>query len=70
MCGLAGEMRFDGRYADVAACERMTDGWPRAGPDGAGIWARGPVALAHRRLSIIDLSARPARSRWWTRRSA
>ena len=26
------------------------------GPDGAGAWAEGPVALAHRRLKIIDLS--------------
>ncbi len=27
------------------------------GPDGSGEWSRGPVALAHRRLAIIDLSA-------------
>jgi asparagine synthase (glutamine-hydrolysing) len=27
------------------------------GPDGDGLWSHGPVALAHRRLSIIDLSA-------------
>ena len=26
------------------------------GPDGHGSWAEGPVALAHRRLKIIDLS--------------
>ncbi|RKR74406.1 asparagine synthase (glutamine-hydrolysing) [Frondihabitans australicus] len=26
------------------------------GPDGDGLWARGPVSLAHRRLAIIDLS--------------
>lgn len=26
------------------------------GPDDAGVWAEGPVALAHRRLSILDLS--------------
>src|ERR671939_314938 len=28
------------------------------GPDGAGVWASGPVALGHRRLAIIDLSRR------------
>ncbi len=56
MCGLAGEIRFDGRTADVAACERMNDCQEARGPDGSGIWARGPVALGHRRLSIIDLS--------------
>jgi asparagine synthase (glutamine-hydrolysing) len=27
------------------------------GPDGAGSWSQGHVALAHRRLSVIDLSA-------------
>jgi asparagine synthase (glutamine-hydrolysing) len=49
-------MRFDGGRADVAAvdcgCARLA---PR-GPDGSGVWANGPVALGHRRLSIIDLS--------------
>jgi asparagine synthase (glutamine-hydrolysing) len=56
MCGLAGEIRFDGRSADVAACSRIGGCMQHRGPDGDGIWAHGPVALAHRRLSIIDLS--------------
>ena len=56
MCGLAGEMRFDGGYADVSACERVTERLARRGPDGCGVWSRGPIALGHRRLSIIDLS--------------
>ncbi len=56
MCGLAGEIRFDGRTADVAACEKMGACLAPRGPDGSGIWAHGPVAMAHRRLSIIDLS--------------
>ena len=30
------------------------------GPDGAGAWFQGPVALAHRRLKIVDLSERAA----------
>ena len=57
MCGLTGEIRFDGRYADIPACDRITSRLASRGPDGAGVWARGPVALGHRRLSIIDLSA-------------
>lgn len=57
MCGLAGEIRFDGRRADLEAVDRMTGCLRHRGPDGDGIWARGPVALGHRRLSIIDLSA-------------
>jgi asparagine synthase (glutamine-hydrolysing) len=56
MCGLAGEIRFDGRSADVAACSRVGGCLQHRGPDGDGLWAHGPVALAHRRLSIIDLS--------------
>ncbi|MCU1407056.1 MAG: asparagine synthase (glutamine-hydrolyzing) [Glaciihabitans sp.] len=56
MCGLAGEIRFDGRSADVGAVDTMTGCLTHRGPDGDGLWARGPVALGHRRLSIIDLS--------------
>jgi asparagine synthase (glutamine-hydrolysing) len=58
MCGLAGEVRFDGRPADVAAVERSCAVMIGRGPDGFGIWAQGRAALGHRRLSIIDLSAR------------
>ena len=57
MCGLAGEIRFDGHRADVAALERSCQRLAARGPDGSGIWANGPVALGHRRLSIIDLTA-------------
>jgi asparagine synthase (glutamine-hydrolysing) len=57
MCGLTGEIRFDGRPADVAALERSCAVLAPRGPDGSGVWGQGPVALGHRRLSIIDLSA-------------
>jgi asparagine synthase (glutamine-hydrolysing) len=56
MCGFAGELRFDGRTADLTAVDRMSDRMQRRGPDGCGVWQRGPLALAHRRLTIIDLS--------------
>ena len=56
MCGLVGEMRFDGEYADVAAVDRISARLSARGPDGCGVWCRGPVAFGHRRLSIIDLS--------------
>ncbi|MEU2055901.1 N-acetylglutaminylglutamine amidotransferase [Streptomyces bungoensis] len=56
MCGLAGEIRFDGERPDIAAVERMTDRLAPRGPDGRGVWSQGPVALGHRRLKIIDLS--------------
>jgi asparagine synthase (glutamine-hydrolysing) len=60
MCGIAGEVRFDGQRADTAAVEAMADAMKARGPDGAGIWSRWNVALSHRRLSIIDLSERGA----------
>ncbi len=60
MCGFAGELRRDGATADVGAVARMAASMQRRGPDGSGVWARGPVALAHRRLEVIDLSTRAA----------
>lgn len=59
MCGLAGEIAF-ARAADLCAVERMAETLARRGPDGQGAWSDGRIALAHRRLSIIDLSARGA----------
>ncbi|MBF5081582.1 N-acetylglutaminylglutamine amidotransferase [Quadrisphaera sp. INWT6] len=56
MCGLSGELRFDSTPADAAAVRCMSEVLAPRGPDGSGEWARGPVALAHRRLAIIDLS--------------
>ena len=60
MCGICGEIRFDGQSADVAAVGRMTRAMESRGPDSDGVVAHGPIALGHRRLSIIDLSARGA----------
>lgn len=60
MCGLAGELRFDGSDADVGAVQRMMGAMTDRGPDGSGVQARGPVAFGHRRLKIIDLSERSA----------
>ncbi|GAA2851907.1 N-acetylglutaminylglutamine amidotransferase [Streptosporangium fragile] len=60
MCGLSGEIRFDGRAADIGAVGRMTDAMRDRGPDGSGLWSLGPVALGHRRLKIIDLSEKAA----------
>jgi asparagine synthase (glutamine-hydrolysing) len=57
VCGFAGERRFDGQRADVESVARMTATMSSRGPDGEGVWAQGPAALGHQRLSIIDLSA-------------
>jgi asparagine synthase (glutamine-hydrolysing) len=57
MCGICGELRFDGHAPDMAAISRMSDQLARRGPDHAGSYQDGPLAFGHRRLSIIDLSA-------------
>ena len=57
MCGICGELRFDGATPDLQAIERMSNKLARRGPDHAGSYHNGPLAFGHRRLSIIDLSA-------------
>lgn len=42
MCGLTGEIRFDGGRPDLAAVERMTDRLEARGPDGRGCGRRAP----------------------------
>jgi asparagine synthase (glutamine-hydrolysing) len=56
MCGIGGELRFDGRAADGDAVRRMLPSLQSRGPDGEGFWQDGPIAFGHRRLKIIDLS--------------
>jgi asparagine synthase (glutamine-hydrolysing) len=56
MCGLCGEITFDGTPADTVAVARMVEALVPRGPDGQGEWSNGRVAFGHRRLSVIDLS--------------
>jgi asparagine synthase (glutamine-hydrolysing) len=60
MCGLCGELRFDGLSPDPSVIERMKTQLVKRGPDSEGAWADGPIALGHRRLAIIDLSDKAA----------
>ncbi|MFN3636687.1 MAG: N-acetylglutaminylglutamine amidotransferase, partial [Rhizobium rhizophilum] len=56
MCGICGEVRFDGASPSVAAVSIMADVLAPRGPDSAGVMVRGNVGLGHRRLRILDLS--------------
>ena len=58
MCGLAGEIRFDGGYASAVGLSAMADAMVTRGPDAEGVFQQSRMGLAHRRLSIIDLSDR------------
>ena len=55
MCGLAGELSW-AAPPDVETVRRMTLALAHRGPDGEGVFCRGPIAVGHRRLAIIDLS--------------
>ena len=60
MCGIAGIFAYrDGAPpVDQAELLRIREAMIARGPDGAGLWISPDqrVGLAHRRLSIIDLS--------------
>jgi asparagine synthase (glutamine-hydrolysing) len=63
MCGIAGAIALKsagGRLSEPLdhVVERMAQTMKHRGPDGAGLWksASEAVALAHRRLAIIDLT--------------
>ncbi|MFL1463950.1 asparagine synthase (glutamine-hydrolyzing) [Roseococcus sp. DSY-14] len=56
MCGLAGLALRAGATPDAAVLERLARALAHRGPDGAGHHVAGAGALAHTRLSIIDLA--------------
>ncbi len=57
MCGIAGLVAVDGLDRDAPArARRMRDVITHRGPDEAGLHCDEHAALAHRRLSIVDLS--------------
>src|SRR5919201_6124676 len=56
MCGIAGIWNRGGRPVDPLMLERMTAVLRHRGPDGAGSYVQGEIGLAHRRLSILDLT--------------
>ncbi len=62
MCGIAGAFHPGGVRTSDSVMVRMRDRIAHRGPDGAGLWrsSDGSCLLAHRRLSIIDLSAKAA----------
>jgi len=58
MCGICGEIRFDGHGSDLAALQAMGESLRPRGPDDGGLFAVANGGLAHRRLRIMDLTAR------------
>ena len=56
MCGIAGELRFDGMPCEVASLVGMTEAQSRRGPDAHGLHLQPGRGFGHRRLKIMDLS--------------
>ena len=56
MCGICGEMRFDGGAVEKSLLDHMNSCLERRGPDDAGLFLDGSTGFGHRRLSVIDLS--------------
>ena len=57
MCGIAGILAAFPAERLRAGAVALADAQRHRGPDGSGVHVQGPVAIAHRRLSIIDLEA-------------
>jgi len=56
MCGINGVFHYREGVADPGLVRRMALAQRHRGPDDRDVWCEGPVALAQRRLSIVDLS--------------
>lgn len=69
MCGICGELRFDGAPVRESDIRRMSEALAHRGPDALGQFCEGPVGLGHRRLSIIDLSPCGNQPMWNDERS-
>ncbi len=59
MCGFAGVMCDNRELLSSQLIERMTDAISHRGPDSSGYWSDfgAGVALGHRRLSVVELTA-------------
>jgi len=57
MCGIAGVLNLNGNPVSAEAVVTMARSMAHRGPDDEGTYRNHGVGLAHRRLSIIDLSA-------------
>ena len=64
MCGIAGIVNIHPKTRHASAIRLMTNRIAHRGPDAEGVYVDDQVALGHRRLSIIDLSAEANQPMW------
>ena len=60
MCGIVGVFNLNGEPFGLSALKNMADAIAHRGPDGEGYFTEDNIALAHRRLSILDVSPKGA----------
>ncbi len=56
MCGICGEIRFDGTPVNPQRLRTINDRMAARGPDDEGIHVQGFRGFGHRRLRIMDLA--------------
>ena len=57
MCGICGEMRFNGNQTGDIRSNIMLDAISSRGPDNTGSYTDKNIFLGHKRLSVIDVSS-------------
>jgi asparagine synthase (glutamine-hydrolysing) len=60
MCGIVGVFNLNGEPFGLSALKAMAEAIAHRGPDGEGFFVENNIAIAHKRLSILDLSPRGA----------
>ena len=55
MCGICGEIRFDGKEISNIRADIMMDAISSRGPDNTGSYTDKNIFLGHKRLSVIDI---------------
>jgi asparagine synthase (glutamine-hydrolysing) len=60
MCGIVGVYNLNGEPFGLSALKKMSDAIAHRGPDGDGYFTENSIALAHRRLAILDTSPKGA----------
>jgi asparagine synthase (glutamine-hydrolysing) len=60
MCGIAGVFNLDGSPYALGNLKKMAQAIAHRGPDSEGFFIENNIALAHRRLAILDVSPRGA----------
>lgn len=64
MCGIAGIYNFNENRVQKEQLDKMMHCLEHRGPDDSGYFIDGVIGLAHRRLSIIDLSLKARQPIW------